>query len=100
MIQSFFFLRSGDTRDLHVVTHSYPTRRSSELSSNCKLAGQKTHACRSACCAIMPGNRTALPFQTASLPNSCATKWHGVAPSYRPISITPSRLEENTSELQ
>src|SRR6059058_6075900 len=29
----FFFKRYGDHRDLHVVTHSFPTRRSSDLSS-------------------------------------------------------------------
>src|SRR3546814_3663192 len=27
----FFFLGFGDTRDLHVLTHSFPTRRSSDL---------------------------------------------------------------------
>src|SRR3546814_19224655 len=28
---SFFFSRYGDHRDLHVLTHSFPTRRSSDL---------------------------------------------------------------------
>src|SRR3546814_14385276 len=28
----FFFYVSGDHRDLHVLTHSFPTRRSSDLS--------------------------------------------------------------------
>src|SRR3546814_19131193 len=28
----FFFYLSGDHRDLHVLTHSFPTRRSSDLS--------------------------------------------------------------------
>src|SRR6056297_4092973 len=28
---SFFFKCSGDHRDLHVLTHSFPTRRSSDL---------------------------------------------------------------------
>src|SRR3546814_5058633 len=27
----FFFLRNGDHRDLHLLTHSFPTRRSSDL---------------------------------------------------------------------
>src|SRR3546814_13727170 len=27
----FFFYCYGDTRDLHVLTHSFPTRRSSDL---------------------------------------------------------------------
>src|SRR3546814_17720338 len=27
----FFFYRYGDHRDLHVLTHSFPTRRSSDL---------------------------------------------------------------------
>src|SRR3546814_16021739 len=27
----FFFYVTGDHRDLHVLTHSYPTRRSSDL---------------------------------------------------------------------
>src|SRR3546814_13932400 len=29
----FFFYLSGDHRDLHVLTHSFPTRRSSDLAS-------------------------------------------------------------------
>src|SRR3546814_13554488 len=30
----FFFLCYGDHRDLHVLTHSFPTRRSSDLSTS------------------------------------------------------------------
>src|SRR6059058_6376032 len=30
----FFFEGYGDHRDLHVVTHSFPTRRSSDLSAS------------------------------------------------------------------
>src|SRR3546814_11443654 len=31
----FFFYRSGSHRDLHVLTHSFPTRRSSDLWACC-----------------------------------------------------------------
>src|SRR3546814_19225018 len=31
MLFAFFFYYSGDHRDLHVLTHSFPTRRSSDL---------------------------------------------------------------------
>src|SRR3546814_11648453 len=31
VIYVFFFLGNGDPRDLHVLTHSFPTRRSSDL---------------------------------------------------------------------
>src|SRR3546814_16910966 len=34
---SLFFYRSGDHRDLHVLTHSFPTRRSSDLSSTLRF---------------------------------------------------------------
>src|SRR3546814_19998930 len=33
IIVCFFFYLYGDPRDLHVLTHSFPTRRSSDLSS-------------------------------------------------------------------
>src|SRR3546814_18853547 len=33
----FFFYLYGDPRDLHVLTHSFPTRRSSYLRAGCRL---------------------------------------------------------------
>src|SRR3546814_12084913 len=35
----FFFVCYGDHRDLHVLTHSFPTRRSSDLCDQPKLMG-------------------------------------------------------------
>src|SRR3546814_4842428 len=39
----FFFIGSGDHRDLHVLTHSFPTRRSSDLGA---FGSRRTHAAR------------------------------------------------------
>src|SRR3546814_14222946 len=37
----FFFYCCGDHRDLHVLTHSFPTRRSSDLPDHLGRAGQQ-----------------------------------------------------------
>src|SRR3546814_12709586 len=39
LILSWFFQGFGDHRDLHVLTHSFPTRRSSDLAEAAERAG-------------------------------------------------------------
>src|SRR3546814_21007567 len=39
-MSGFFFSRYGDHRDLHVLTHSFPTRRSSDLDALTKILRQ------------------------------------------------------------
>src|SRR3546814_18435169 len=43
----FFFEGYGDHRDLHVLTHSFPTRRSSDLIFGGRHAGQEDRPARS-----------------------------------------------------
>src|SRR3546814_12729767 len=38
MVCLFFFLWGGDHRDLHVLTHSFPTRRSADLRVRMELS--------------------------------------------------------------
>src|SRR3546814_12376902 len=42
VIVSFFFLRYGHHRDLHVLTYSFPTRRSSDLLEAAQAALSQT----------------------------------------------------------
>src|SRR3546814_15797992 len=37
---TYFFYCYGNHRDLHVLTHSFPTRRSSELRGTCVAQGE------------------------------------------------------------
>src|SRR3546814_3043808 len=67
----FFFYGYGDHRDLHVLTHSFPTRRSSDLRHASNLSSTR-------------------PFNSAAWP---LTSW----PMAMPAS---ARSEEHTSELQ
>src|SRR3546814_8571782 len=80
---SFFFYRYGDHRDLHVLTHSFPTRRSSDLSPHSRMW---------------------------HLVGGAADRWRlgGVRPRQSPQSaqsrldpdLARRRSEEHTSELQ
>src|SRR3546814_15599341 len=87
----FFFYCSGDHRDLHCLTHSFPTRRSSDLISSPGSA-DTIHA-------------SMAPAATAQL----GGRSHGLTASLRErtaISIPPPghpagfRSEEHKSELQ
>src|SRR3546814_1867085 len=123
----FFLYGYGDHRDLHVLTHSYPTRRSSDLS----LAGQAQSLsingleivaaalvpCRvpagSGLTAQRPGPRCPAPWppETADPPADAFAPCH-LPPSlpwqrHRDCRTTPRappfrshRSEEHTSELQ
>src|SRR3546814_13738199 len=83
----FFFELHGDHRDLHVWTHSFPTRRSSVLDST---AASSTPMMR----VVLPSRRK--PPVEASLvdcrPCALSVSWSLLA--------SASRSEEHTSELQ
>src|SRR3546814_16879282 len=81
-----FFKCHGDHRDLHVLTHSFPTRRSADLTSAVlpAIRGQ-TEAAKLA--ARKTWKQSSAPLKSgASVPTA--------APSFS------SRSEEHTSELQ
>src|SRR3546814_4457171 len=86
----FFFSGYAVHRDLNFLTHSFPTLRSSDLSSFWR-AGRS----------IVPSPRSSMPVPRASRPSStrprgCVTRRSS---SCRNISAS-SRSEEHTSELQ
>src|SRR3546814_12018400 len=82
----FFFELSGDHRDLHVLTHSFPTRRSSDLRQNRTV---HAHIHR-------PGSS-----RTRCQAERCTT---GLSSTRRDLhesaNDAPMRSEEHTSELQ
>src|SRR3546814_3797464 len=78
----FFFLVYGDHQDLHVLTHSFPTRRSSDLSTH------RSASCRSR------GRHRARAYESP--------RRHAPLPieAHWPHAIPGQRSEEHTSELQ
>src|SRR3546814_19578343 len=104
----FFFYWYGDHRDLHVLTHSFPTRRSSDLMAS--VRGLAAAAQIPAYCASKGG--------LVTLTRALAVEWarHGIrvnalAPGYVETEINRDflasdagqglrRSEEHTSELQ
>src|SRR3546814_9865534 len=80
LVYYFFFYGFGDHRDLHVLTHSFPTRRASDLSA--------CPASHSACWSCSPRRRWP-PRRPARNPRRSRGR--------RP---TTARSEEHTSELQ
>src|SRR3546814_1373721 len=86
-----FFEGDGDHRDLHVLTHSFPTRRSSDL-----LSGFESRS------TVRRGSSASRPSasRSGSPTNGKSTTSTQPAPaSVRPIRRR-SRSEEHTSELQ
>src|SRR3546814_10385854 len=77
----FVFYRYGDHRDLHVLTHSFPTRRSSDL------------RCRDR---RRPGDRRHRPLRECLLD----PREGGAGAGRRPHCADRRRSEEHTSELQ
>src|SRR3546814_2293881 len=100
----FFFEGSGAPRDLHVLTHSFPTRRSSDLSRRARSCFASTLALSlrtsEAMSVTRPGRRSLPPLLTAMTRNSepHAAKTSGVPTRQRPRLLP--RSEEHTSELQ
>src|SRR3546814_4884268 len=95
----FFYEEYGDTRDLHVLTHSFPARRSSDLGNQHRAVTGLDHVHRSAegFLAIEKSlderrDRTHLAIRHLhALATRCARR---VVPGAR------GRSEEHTSELQ
>src|SRR3546814_5588278 len=91
----FFLERYGDHRDLHVLTHSFPTRRSSDLAEGAAQRGVGEPKC-----AAFWGDRASLTGVSSWL-----VRWEdrdeapvsGGAPM--PL-LRLIRSEEHTSELQ
>src|SRR3546814_7386735 len=82
---------SGDRRDLHVLTHSFPTRRSSDLLTSTSRAALR-------CSASMRPKLSWPPSRSASCGGSarrCAPRWRATASPW-----CATRSEEHTSELQ
>src|SRR3546814_1912800 len=84
MCSLFFFEVYGDHRDLHVLTHSFPTRRSSDLpTSPCgpRKAGGKI-------CGAITANKAETPAPSSTISANKA------------VPLPQPRSEEHTSELQ
>src|SRR3546814_9416336 len=77
ILSRFFFKLYGDHLDLHVLTHSVPTRRSSDLSA----------AAARASWTISGTGSTGVPTDRSTTPSACAA-------------ASALRSEEHTSELQ
>src|SRR3546814_15589173 len=101
-LSSFFFQSDGDHLDLNLLTHPFPTRRSSDLKMNSQLISYKIFQyhetpsrlrtaahfrchCRSR--QLQPGRRGRRPLAVRGQPADEAAGRHG-------------RSEEQTSELQ
>src|SRR3546814_6062305 len=88
-----FVSRYGDHRDLHVLTHSFPTRRSSDLA---RFHGHTRSAKGSLC-----SRRIDLSGRPATRRASCARHLSDVDRQSSNIPARGSpRSEEHTSELQ
>src|SRR3546814_4542775 len=83
MFFAFFFKVYGDHRDLHVLTHSFPTRRSSDLAPPAPTARGNARPTRSTAPLTLSEVEEGAPRPTALPPPP-----------------RPTRSEEHTSELQ
>src|SRR3546814_8819020 len=100
---------SGDHLDLHVLTHSFPPRRSSDLARRLSRDSKRSPMIDSAASAIPAATTPKIDH----LANSSAPKLPGhhqadasnhtvaaVTPPAAPSQVLPGRSEEHTSELQ
>src|SRR3546814_1183443 len=94
-ILTIFFFRYADHRYLLVLTHSFPTRRSSYLrhrgSSSCFGTSRSTRT------AMLPFLRPMRPLNIGTSPQRRSTSPSGWVFS---MSREPTRSEEHTSEIQ
>src|SRR3546814_18854237 len=87
----FFFYGYGDHLDLHVLTHSFPTRRSSDLAERCHRIAILDHG------ALVADSIRAVKVQFFADPR----QGYGFRTDQpRTESIGEERSEEHTSELQ
>src|SRR3546814_6631241 len=87
----FFFYRYGDHRDLHVLTHSFPTRRSSDLEQLGRQHGADI--------AGTAGDEDATKVRLLCH-GSCCDRWAILAHTLAEAVDFIYRSEEHTSELQ
>src|SRR3546814_19667883 len=96
----FFFKCNVDHQDRHVLTHSFPTRRSSDLpgtpnTSVARPSGRRRKSVlRSTLCTEACGSSVVLGFQTPRRIATCSPR------SVQRWKRAPNRSEEHTSELQ
>src|SRR3546814_8334540 len=95
----FFVYCASAHQDLHVLTHSFPTRRSSDLAGGCNRVCRYRHSISGA-----SGGHLKSPIRTTlRYPHSSSARYASCtrrerAPSDR--CTTATRPEEHTSELQ
>src|SRR3546814_10305176 len=96
MLRSWiFFYGSGDNRDLHVPTHSFPTRRSSELRALHDFGGRRDGAFVAINCGAVPAE-----IIESELFGHVAGAFTGAQKPRTGKLEFADRSEEHTSELQ
>src|SRR3546814_3879952 len=92
----FCFYRYGDHRDLHVLTHSFPTRRSSDLNWGLEKFRDAVEAEYQRILGSDEAGTLKLLPEDIDYMRSFFPK-----PAYRPVEqVGTDRSEEHTSELQ
>src|SRR3546814_9803793 len=92
----FFYYGSGDHRDLHVRTHSFPTRRSAVLSPSLRLKAASNPCHERARRSALSGAAAALA--SARIAGRSASSSGGS--DWKVKVSNKGRSEEHTSELQ
>src|SRR3546814_6736045 len=95
----FFFVLYGDHPDLHVLTHSFPTRRSSDLSASFHKAGPLSSTSAAGTCTSGTGAGSDCCCAQAGAAKSNALALAASVKGWKMESMQ-SRSEEHTSELQ
>src|SRR3546814_11168012 len=94
MCLSLLFSRYGDHRDLHVLTHSFPTRRSSDLMKPAARRCLRT-SCMQNVSFLGPLRHAAFPFFSP-----CTGLPRAAGRTNLDLTARGRRSEEHTSELQ
>src|SRR3546814_10606079 len=95
-ISSLFFYLDGDHRDLHELTHSFPTRRSSDVSPG---KGSQPSSTSSGAAPVAAGWNTRYT-RTPGRSSRCWLSSSTTGPSTKRPMPDAQRSEEHTSELQ
>src|SRR3546814_11117674 len=88
----FEFEGDGDHRDLHVLTHSFPTRRSSDLSMTGFASPGK--------CGWMVAAPSVKVLASLSIQKRASPGWSRTRASGRAYQVCHRRSEEHTYEFQ